>query len=185
MCCPVEVLSIGYLPSSSAYAAFCFPSFPLLSSRLVASAEKYVGVARHIARYMDEVHVDVVHAILPSAYLIAVMANIMTKRRPLAMSRVSQSWYQKQFPAFGVIERCCHSRLDVAIGNSQAVLNELRAEGIPDQKLMLIHNGIDLKTFVGEMLDCKMARSDSLFRPMPLCSVVWAIFMSGKATRIF
>lgn len=129
-----------------------------LFSRIVASAEKYISLARHIARYMDEVHVGVVHAILPSAYLVAVMANTMTKRRPLVMSRVSQSWYQKQFPAFGVIERCCHSRLDVAIGNSQAVLNELRAEGIPDRKLMLIHNGIDLTTFVGEMLDRKTAR---------------------------
>jgi len=130
-----------------------------LFSRIVASAEKYVGVARHIARYMDEAHVDVVHAILPSAYLAAVMANMMTKRRrPLAMSRVSQNWYQKEFRTFGVIERCCHSRLDVAIGNSQPVLNELRAEGIPDQKLILLRNGIDLTTFVSEMLDCKMAR---------------------------
>src|SRR4051812_13543081 len=62
-----------------------------LFSRVVASAEQYIGLARHIARYMDEVHVAVVHAILPSAYLVAVMANTMTKRRPLVMSRVSQS----------------------------------------------------------------------------------------------
>jgi glycosyltransferase involved in cell wall biosynthesis len=126
---------------------------------LVASAEKYVGVARYVARHMDEVHVDVVHSVLPSAYLIAVMANMLTKRRPLAMSRVSQNWYQEESRTLGVIERYCHPYLDVAIGNSQAVLKELRAEGIPDQKLVLIHNGIDFATFVGEMLDRKMARA--------------------------
>jgi glycosyltransferase involved in cell wall biosynthesis len=134
------------------------PFLPTSLRGLVTAAEKYVGVARYVARYMDEVHVDVVHSVLPSAYLIAVMANMLTKRRPLAMSRVSQNWYQKTTPTLGVIERYCHSRLDVAIGNSQAVLKELRAEGIPDHKLMLMHNGIDLATFVGEMLDCKTAR---------------------------
>jgi glycosyltransferase involved in cell wall biosynthesis len=135
------------------------PVLPIsLLSRVVDSAEKYIGVARHVARYMDEVHIDVVHSVLPSAYLVAVMANVLTKRRPLAMSRVSQNWYQKTPKAFGVIERHCHSRLDIAIGNSAAVLKELRAEGIPDHKLMLIYNGIDLAKFVGEMVDCEAAR---------------------------
>jgi glycosyltransferase involved in cell wall biosynthesis len=129
-----------------------------LFSRIVASAEIYIRVARCVARYMDEADIDVVHSILPSAYLIAVMANMLTKRRPLAMSRVSQNWYQKATRPLGVIERYCHQRLDVAIGNSQAVLKELRVEGIPDQKLMLIHNGIDLVKFMGEMLLCQTAR---------------------------
>ena len=95
-------------------------------------SEQYVGVARHIARYMDEAHVDVVHAVLPSAYLAAVMANMMTKRLPWQSAECLKTGIKKNFRTFGVIERCCHSRLDVAIGNSQPVLNELRAEGIPD-----------------------------------------------------
>jgi glycosyltransferase involved in cell wall biosynthesis len=81
------------------------------------------------------------------------------ERRLLAMSRVSQNWYQQEIPLLGVIERhFLHRRIDIAIGNSQAVLNELRAEGIPDQKLLLIHNGIDARNFADQMLDRKTAR---------------------------
>src|SRR5438067_1763084 len=75
------------------------------------------------------------------------------------MSRVSQNWYQRDIRLFGMIERYwLHRRVEIAIGNSQAVLNELRAEGIPNQKLMLIHNGIDAVKFADTMLDAKKAR---------------------------
>jgi glycosyltransferase involved in cell wall biosynthesis len=59
----------------------------------------------------------------------------------------------------GAIERTwLHRKVDIAIANSQPVLNELRAEGVPEQKLMLIHNGIDAVKFADEMLDINQAR---------------------------
>lgn len=130
-----------------------------LFTRFLASGEKYICIARSVARYMDEADVDVVHSILPSAYLIAVMANGLTKRRPLAMSCVSQNWYQREIRLLGMIERrWLHRRIDIAIGNSQAVLKELRAEGIPDQKLTLIYNGIDVVKFADELFEARLAR---------------------------
>jgi glycosyltransferase involved in cell wall biosynthesis len=123
------------------------------------SGETYIRIARSVARYMDEAAVDVVHSVLPSAYLIAAMANTMTKRRPLVMSRVSQNWYQRESRLLGAIERSwLHREVNIAIGNSKPVLNELRAEGILDQKLVLIHNGIDAAKFADEMLDSNQAR---------------------------
>jgi glycosyltransferase involved in cell wall biosynthesis len=128
-------------------------------TRLLAAGEKYISTARSVACYIDEAGVDVVHAVLPSSYLIAILANLLTERRPVAMSRLSQNWYQQEIPMLGVMERWwLHCQVDIAIGNSQAVLEELRAEGIPDQKLLLIHNGIDALKFADQMLDSKAAR---------------------------
>lgn len=128
-------------------------------TRLLAAGEKYIRTARGVACYIDETDVDVVHSILPSSYLIANLANMLTRRRPLVMSRLSQNWYQQEIPMLGVIERWwLHCQVDIAIVNSQAVLEELRAEGIPDQKLLLIHNGIDALKFADQMLDSKAAR---------------------------
>jgi glycosyltransferase involved in cell wall biosynthesis len=130
-----------------------------LFTRFLRSGESYIRLARSVAYYMDEAKVDVVHSVLPSAYLIAAMANTMTKRRPLVMSRVSQNWYQREMRLLGAIERTwLHRKVDIAIANSQPVLNELRAEGVPEQKLMLIHNGIDAVKFADEMLDINQAR---------------------------
>jgi glycosyltransferase involved in cell wall biosynthesis len=130
-----------------------------LFTRFLRSGETYIRIARSVAHYMDEAGIDVVHSVLPSAYLIAAMANTMTKRRSLVMSRLSQNWYQRDLRLLAAIERFwLHREVDIAIANSQPVLNELRAEGILDRKLMLIHNGIDAAKFADEMLDKNQAR---------------------------
>jgi glycosyltransferase involved in cell wall biosynthesis len=141
-------------------------------TRFLRSGESYIRIARSVARYMDEAGVDLVHSVLPSAYLIAVLANTMTRRRPLVMSRVSQNWYQREIRLLGAIERSwLHRKVDIAIANSQPVLNELRAEGIPERKLMLIHNGIDAVKFADEMVDPNLAR-DRL--AVPRCALVFS-----------
>jgi glycosyltransferase involved in cell wall biosynthesis len=149
--------SLAVIERSCRYLVSVLPAS--VFTRLLASGEKYIGVARSVACYMDEAEIDVVHSILPSAYLIAAMANTLTKQRPLAMSRVSQNWYQRDVRLFGMIERYwLHHRVEIAIANSQAVLNELRAEGIPDQKLILLRNGIDAAKFADTMPDAQKAR---------------------------
>lgn len=149
--------SFAALEHACRYLTSILPAFVL--TRLLAAGEKYIRTARGVACYIDETDVDVVHSILPSSYLIANLANMLTRRRPLVMSRLSQNWYQQEIPMLGVIERWwLHCQVDIAIVNSQAVLEELRAEGIPDQKLLLIHNGIDALKFADQMLDSKAAR---------------------------
>jgi glycosyltransferase involved in cell wall biosynthesis len=60
------------------------------------------------------------------------------------MSRRSLSRYQRNWPAVARIERLLHRRMDAVTGNSRAVVKELSAEGIPETKLRLIYNGIDI-----------------------------------------
>jgi glycosyltransferase involved in cell wall biosynthesis len=149
--------SLGIIERSCRYWNSVLPAS--LFTAFLRSGETYIRIARSVARYMDEAEVDVVHSVLPSAYLIAAMANTMTRRRPLVMSRLSQNWYQREFRLLGAIERSwLHREVNIAIANSKPVLNELRTEGILDQKLMLIHNGIDAVKFADEMLDTNQAR---------------------------
>jgi glycosyltransferase involved in cell wall biosynthesis len=147
----------GAVEHSCRYVVSILPDF--VFTRFLAAGERYFRTARSVAHYIDETDVDVVHSILPSSYLIAMLANMLTKRRPLVMSRLSQNWYQQEIPMLGMIERWwLHRQVDIAIGNSQPVLEELRAEGIPDHKLLLLHNGIDTLKFADQMLDSRAAR---------------------------
>jgi glycosyltransferase involved in cell wall biosynthesis len=84
---------------------------------------------------------------------------MLAGRRPLAMSRVSLNWYHQKHRLFRIAElKFLHFCLDVAIGNSKAILKDLRAEGVPDPKLRLVYNGIDCAGFVAQLLDRQAAR---------------------------
>jgi glycosyltransferase involved in cell wall biosynthesis len=76
------------------------------------------------------------------------------------MSRVSLNWYQEQVAMLRIAERYfLHRTVAVAIANSRAVLRELGAEGIPESKLRLVHNGIDSRAFARALLDRQTARA--------------------------
>jgi glycosyltransferase involved in cell wall biosynthesis len=69
----------------------------------------------------------------------------MAARVPIKiMSRRSLASYQRNWPTVARFERLLHRRMDMVVGNSRAVVNELRCEGIPDAKLRLIYNGIEM-----------------------------------------
>jgi glycosyltransferase involved in cell wall biosynthesis len=114
--------------------------------------------SRPVGRYLARGGFDILHMMSPSAYITGILANGFCKRRALLMSRVSLNFYQRTSRLLGFLERLFHRRLDLAIGNSQAILNELRSEGMPDRKLQLVHNGIDVPSFVDAMLDREHAR---------------------------
>ena len=121
--------------------------------RLMSIGLKYFQASRQIARSLDGGRFDVLHAMSPSAYIVGTLANGVIKRRPLVMSRVSLNFYQHGARLFGVVERLMHRRVDLATGNAQAILRELRAEGIPAHKLFLMRNGLDSQAFVESMID--------------------------------
>ncbi|HZN30585.1 MAG TPA: glycosyltransferase [Xanthobacteraceae bacterium] len=128
--------------------------------RFVRAGRDYMRVARLVAAYIRDHDVHILHTILPSAYLIGVLANALAGRRPLMMSRVSLNWYQETSWLWRNIERqLLHRAADLAVGNSRAILRELHTEGISDERTLLIHNGIDLATFAGAMIDRQAARS--------------------------
>jgi glycosyltransferase involved in cell wall biosynthesis len=63
------------------------------------------------------------------------------------MSRRSLATYQRKHQLFARIERRLHPRMSLVCGNSQAVVAELRDEGIDPAKLRLIYNGIDTEIY--------------------------------------
>ena len=86
---------------------------------------------------------DVVHFFLPMAYLIGGACALLTQARCRVMSRRSLAAYQKSHPFLAWMERGLHARMCAVLGNSKAVLKDLRGEGVREEKLGLIYNGIE------------------------------------------
>lgn len=63
------------------------------------------------------------------------------------MSRRSLNRYQLKYPLLARVERWLHPHMDAVLGNSQAVVLELEQEGVNDDRLGLLYNGIDLAQF--------------------------------------
>ena len=129
------------------------------SPQSLAYLMEIVRIARPIAGYIRASDVHVVHTILPNSYLVGGCASVLAGGRPLIMSRLSLNLYQREYRLIGFIERrVLHRRVKAAIGNSHAVLRDLREENIDESKLHLVHNGIDVRAFAKEMVDCPTAR---------------------------
>jgi glycosyltransferase involved in cell wall biosynthesis len=95
-------------------------------------------------RLMRRFRPDIVQFYLPGPYLVGAPVALISRVPVKIMSRRSLSRYQRNWPAVARIERFLHGRMDAVTGNSRAVVSELAAEGIPDAKLRLIYNGIDI-----------------------------------------
>lgn len=86
----------------------------------------------------------IVHMFLPAAYLIGGVAAMIARIPLRVMSRRSRNHYQLKHPILAKMEHVLHSRMSALLGNSQRVVNDLRAEGVVESKISLIYNGIPL-----------------------------------------
>jgi glycosyltransferase involved in cell wall biosynthesis len=86
----------------------------------------------------------IAHFYLPGPYLIGAHVAIAARTPIKIMSRRSLSDYQRNWPLVARLERRLHRRMDAVIGNSRAVVRELVGEGIPEAKVRLIYNGIEI-----------------------------------------
>lgn len=88
------------------------------------------------------------HFFLPEAYLIGGSSALLAGlRAPCLMSRRSLNLYQQRYPLAASAERWLHRRMAMVMGNSLAVITQLRDEGVPLERLRLIYNGIDTARF--------------------------------------
>lgn len=90
---------------------------------------------------------DILHFFLPVPYVLGSLCSFATGGRIRLMSRRGLNRYQAGFPLLARMERWLHPRMDAVLGNSQAVVDELAAEGVPSGRLGLLYNGIDLTPF--------------------------------------
>ena len=105
----------------------------------------YAAVAGFKLRaLMRRIRPDIVQFYLPGPYLVGTPVALISRVPVKIMSRRSLSRYQRNWPAVARIERFLHGRMDAVTGNSRAVVKELSAEGVPENKLRLIYNGIDI-----------------------------------------
>lgn len=92
----------------------------------------------------------VVHCFLPGAYLLGGVCAVATRCSKLVMSRRSLNYYQSKHRLFAYIERWLHRKTDLIIGNSRAVIQQLRDEGVSKEKMVLLYNGVDLEKFTNK-----------------------------------
>ena len=137
----------------------CKPLQAFYSLRAIAYLADVVRLARPIAAHIRASDIDVIHTILPNSYLVGACASALAGRRPILMSRLSLNLYQQEYRLLGFMERrILHRIVGAAIGNSQAVLRDLKAEGIRESKLHLVYNGMDARAFADQMVDRATAR---------------------------
>ncbi|HZV62088.1 MAG TPA: glycosyltransferase [Methylophilaceae bacterium] len=120
-------------------------SFPC--KRLVARF-RLVATFAFLAWIMLVRRPALVHFFLPGAYIVGGIVSLFTFTRPRVMSRRSRNFYQRKHPYMTKLELFLHGHMDAVCGNSLAVVNDLKLEGVEANKLHLIYNGIDLKRFL-------------------------------------
>jgi glycosyltransferase involved in cell wall biosynthesis len=100
---------------------------------------------------------QIAHFYLPGPYLIGAHVAIAARTAIKIMSRRSLSDYQRNWPLVARLERRLHTRMDAVIGNSRAVVRQLIEEGIPEEKVRLIYNGIDLSPTLPDRSEARRA----------------------------
>ena len=99
----------------------------------------------------------IAHFYLPGPYLIGANVAIAARIPIKIMSRRSLSDYQRNWPLVARLERRLHAKMDAVIGNSRAVVRQLIEEGIPESKVRLIYNGIEVSPVLPDRNEARKA----------------------------
>jgi glycosyltransferase involved in cell wall biosynthesis len=86
---------------------------------------------------------DILHFFLPVPYLLGGLCRLLTGKRISLMSRRNVNAYHLQQPWLAPLERWMHPHMDAILGNSQVIVEELIAEGVPSGRIGLIYNGVE------------------------------------------
>lgn len=146
---PVELFVLergGELETELEKAGVTISGLPCRSGRLM----HLLTAALELYRRIRQTRPDILHFFLPEPYLVGAAVAALAGHCTSIMSRRSLAHYQRNHPWFGRIERLLHRRMTALLGNSQAVVDELIAEGADRRKTGLIHNGVNLPATADE-----------------------------------
>lgn len=87
---------------------------------------------------------DIVHFFLPRAYLACGWMAVAMSQSGLIMSRRSLNEYRRQHPLAWRMETHLHRHMRRLVGNSRAVVRQLRDESDRRSQIDLIYNGIEI-----------------------------------------
>lgn len=132
-----------------------------LEAAMTAAGVEVAGPVRRLPRrlhalragislrhHLRHVRPDIAHFFLSEPYLIGSFAMSGLGGIRSVMSRRSLNAYQARHPLLARVERWLHGHTAVLLGNSSAVVAELRAECEEVEKIGLIHNGIEISAAV-------------------------------------
>ena len=122
------------------------PEFPawVKTARMLNILITFCWIAATIAKQRP----NIVHTFLPTAYLLGGLCATILGVPGRVMSRRSLNLYQRRHPILTRVEFWLHKKMDLLIGNSAAVVDELRQEvDTRWTRIELILNGIDTEAF--------------------------------------
>ncbi|MDF9617289.1 glycosyltransferase [Pseudomonas entomophila] len=90
---------------------------------------------------------QVTHFFLPAAYLVGGITSLFAPAMKRGMSRRSLNLYQSKHGWSRRLEQWLHSKMNFVSGNSQAVVQDLLDEGVRQDKIRLIYNGVNFDRF--------------------------------------
>ena len=114
--------------------------------RLLVALRSAIGLARFLRAWRP----DAVHYFLPEPYLMGAVLSPFVRAPLRLMSRRSLAVYQSKYPLVRWIERIAHRNTAALLGNSRAVVAELRSETPDHRKIGLIPNGTRMPAEVTE-----------------------------------
>ena len=115
---------------------------------LLAKISRLVGNFIRTIRFINKFDPDIIHFFLPGSYLLGGYASILLRCNCLVMSRRSQNDYQqKHHQVLTWLEYKLHRKMDYVLANSKKVAQQLSDEGVTEQQLKLIYNGVDLERY--------------------------------------
>ncbi len=100
---------------------------------------KLFGIMSELWRLKKKVAPEIIHYYLPHAYLIGGFLSIFKNKTTFFMSRRSMNNYQKKFFAVKLLEIFLHKRMDLIIGNSRKVIDQLINEEFVKKKKVYIN----------------------------------------------
>lgn len=109
-----------------------------------ARLRRLLSVVLRLRRVLRRLRPHVVHYFLPESYVVGATCALLSIRAKHVMSRRSLNRYQQGRPLIRLAERILHRHMDLVLGNSQAVVRDLLAEGVPPERVGLIYNGVEI-----------------------------------------
>lgn len=95
-----------------------------------------------VRRAIHRMSPDIVHFVLPHAYVVGGFAALLSSGPRRVASRRGLNRYLEGRPLARWQEAFLHKHMDALLGNSRAVALELVDEGAPQDKVGLIYNGL-------------------------------------------
>ncbi|MBR0896489.1 glycosyltransferase [Bradyrhizobium tropiciagri] len=146
VCCLTERGKLADGLEAAGFEVIVRPAVPRSGGRSrIRTLARLAETVLWLCRVMRRFRPAIAHFFLPGAYILGAPASILARVPVRVMSRRSLNYYQRNMRFSGAIEARLHHHMTAILGNSNSVVRQLHDdENVPEDRLGLIYNGIDL-----------------------------------------